>query len=308
VSIAAIVAVAVLAVSVFTLIYLLLAYKPEAQVTGDIFLQMQKSDSAITASTVGMADRMLSFSVREKVAAKLSVAGVRIRPAEWLVLQFSVALILGVSGALLLSIGWGVAGFLLGPLVLHLWLSLKVSQVRRKFEETLADTLQLVAGSLRSGLSLAASLGVVANEGRGPIQSEISRVLSKARLGIPVEDALDEVAERMKSQDFSWVALSVRIQKEVGGNLAEVLTTTAETIRERAYLHRQVRSLSAEGRLSAYILFALPLLVGAWMVATRYDYISVMWTTKIGSAMSVVTAVLMIVGLFWMKKTAKVEV
>jgi len=308
VSIAAIVAVAVLAVSVFTVIYLLLAFKPEAQVTGDIFLQMQKSDSAITASTVGIADRMLSFSVREKVAAKLSVAGVRIRPAEWLVLQFSVALILGVTGALFLSIGWGVAGFLLGPLVLHLWLSLKVGQVRKKFEETLADTLQLVAGSLRSGLSLAASLGVVANEGRGPIQSEISRVLSKARLGIPVEDALDEVAERMRSQDFSWVALSVRIQKEVGGNLAEVLTTTAETIRERAFLHRQVRSLSAEGRLSAYILFALPLLVGAWMVTTRYDYISVMWTTKIGSAMSLATAVLMIVGLFWMKKTANVEV
>ena len=307
-SIAAIVAVAVLAVSVFTVIYLLLAFKPEAQVTGDIFLQMQKSDSAITASTVGIADRMLSFSVREKVAAKLSVAGVRIRPAEWLVLQFSVALILGVTGALFLSIGWGVAGFLLGPLVLHLWLSLKVGQVRKKFEETLADTLQLVAGSLRSGLSLAASLGVVANEGRGPIQSEISRVLSKARLGIPVEDALDEVAERMRSQDFSWVALSVRIQKEVGGNLAEVLTTTAETIRERAFLHRQVRSLSAEGRLSAYILFALPLLVGAWMVTTRYDYISVMWTTKIGSAMSLATAVLMIVGLFWMKKTANVEV
>jgi Flp pilus assembly protein TadB len=100
----------------------------------------------------------------------------------------------------------------------------------------------------------------------------------------------------------------VRIQKEVGGNLAAVLTTTAETIRERAFLYRQVRSLSAEGRLSAYILFALPLLVGAWLLATRYDYVSVMWTTKIGAAMSVVTAVLMIVGLFWMTKTAKVDV
>jgi tight adherence protein B len=308
VSSAAIVALAVLTVSVFTVAYLLLAYKPEVQVTGDIFLQMQRSDSAITASTVGMADRILSFSVREKAATRLSVAGVRIRPAEWLVFQSSVALIFGVFGTLFLSIIWGVAGFLLGPLVLHIWLSLKVGHVRKKFEETLADTLQLVAGSLRSGLSLAASLGVVANEGHGPIQSEMSRILSKARLGIPVEAALDEVAERMKSQDFSWVALAVRIQKEVGGNLAEVLTTTAETIRERAFLHRQVRSLSAEGRLSAYILFALPLLVGAWLVATRYDYVSVMWTTKIGAAMSVVTAVLMVVGLFWMTKTAKVDV
>jgi tight adherence protein B len=308
VSTAAIVAVAVLVICLFTVTYLLLAHKPEAPVTGDVFLQMQKAESPITASTVGMADRLLSFSVRERVAMRLSVAGIRIRPAEWLVFQFSVALIAGVSGALFLSWGWGVAGLLLGPLLLQLWLTLKVSQARKKFEETLADTLQLVAGSLRSGLSLTASLGVVADEGRGPIQSEISRVLSKARLGIPIDDALDEVADRMRSQDFSWVALAVRIQKEVGGNLADVLTTTAETIRERAFLHRQVHALSAEGRLSAYILFALPLLVAAWTMVTQYDHFSVMWTTKIGVEMLVGTAVLMIVGLFWMKKTARVDV
>lgn len=303
------VAAAALSASVFLVVYSFLRKKPDKKITGDVFLQLQHtSDSAAAKATVGAIDRALSKTMRDKTAMKLSVAGLKFRPAEWLVLQIATCLVVGVLGMLMFDTFVGVLFSITGLVALRVWLSFRVSSNRKKFEEELADMLQLVSGSLRSGLSLAASLGVVAADGKGPIQTEINRVLSKSRLGIPLEDSFDEVAERMDSQDFSWVALAVRIQKEVGGSLADVLKSTSDTIRERAYLSRQVKALSAEGRLSAYILFALPIGMALWTILTRREFISVMWTTKFGLVLSSGTALLMCVGLFWMKKTVKVDV
>ena len=138
----------------------------------------------------------------------------------------------------------------MGYLLPKLWLRRKEKKRLKAFNQGLADTLQLMAGSLSAGLSLAQSVDTVVREGQEPIAGEFKRVLIETRLGVPLEDALDGIAERMGSKDFGWVVMAIRIQREVGGNLSELLTNVAATLRERDYLRRQVQTMSAEGKLS----------------------------------------------------------
>jgi tight adherence protein B len=141
-----------------------------------------------------------------------------------------------------------------------------------------------------------------------PVATELGRAQAETRLGTELPDALDRVAHRMNSTTMSWTVMAMRIQSEVGGNLAETLRTTAKTLRERESLHRQVRALSAEGRLSAYILIALPILLFLYVYVVNRDYISLLWTNPIGIFLSVATVAMMAIGVVWMRKVVQVEV
>ena len=187
---------------------------------------------------------------------------------------------------------------------------LKVKAARRcaAFADQLPDMLQLIASSLRSGFSLAQALDGVVREGAQPAASEFARALTEARLGLELEDALDQMADRMKSQDLEMVVMAVRISRDVGGNLAEVLLTTMRTMRDRAQLKRQIRALSAEGRLSAYILIALPILVAGGFALARPDYLRPLYTVPAGVAMLVVAVLGVVIGSWWMSRIVKVEV
>jgi tight adherence protein B len=140
------------------------------------------------------------------------------------------------------------------------------------------------------------------------MSTEFNRALIENRLGVPLEEALDGVADRMGSQDFRWVVMAIRIQREVGGNLSEILATVAATLRERDRLRRQVRVLSAEGRLSAWILGAMPPVFAAYLLMTRPGYVRPLFHDSLGIAMLLVAVGLMIVGVFWLRKVVKVEV
>jgi Flp pilus assembly protein TadB len=199
-------------------------------------------------------------------------------------------------------------GVLAGWLAMHLYVSHKIGRRRAAFSEQLPDVLQLIAGSLQSGFSLPQSLDAVVRENTQPAAAEFSRALAEARIGADLEDALQRVADRMDSTDLLWAVMAIRIQREVGGNLAEVLLTTMGTMRERAFLRRQVKALSAEGRLSAYILIALPLLVGAWFFYSDPKYMRLLYTTVPGLIMFVGSAVLIVLGAFWMRKLINIEV
>jgi tight adherence protein B len=133
-------------------------------------------------------------------------------------------------------------------------------------------------------------------------------VIVESRLGVGLEDALEGVAERMQSVDFKWVVMAIRIQREVGGNLAELLNTVAATLREREYLRRHVKALSAEGRLSAWILGGLPPVFLLYLTLSKPSYVHVLYTTLVGGIMLAVMTVLLIVGIVWMNKVAKVDV
>ena len=268
-------------------------------------------NSQVARSAVELAGRVVQTRDFEgELSRRLESAGVPMRPAEWMLIHIGVAL--GLSFLLLLISGGAIlptaVGLVLGLAAPWLYLSFKESRRTSAFLGQLPETLQLVAGSLSAGYAIAQAIDTVVREGQQPITGEFNRALIEARLGVPIEDALDGVAARMRSKDFAWVVMAVRIQREVGGNLAELLTTVATTLRERERLRRQVKVLSAEGRLSAWILGLLPPVFALYLLLVRPAYLRPLVTDPLGWLMLSVGAILLAVGAGWMVKAVRVEV
>jgi tight adherence protein B len=266
---------------------------------------------SLKASATAFAQKAIRSGDREaRLSSKLDSAGLSLKPAEWVLAHAGVAVLAALlgfllsSGKILVTLVLFMAG-VLGP-----WAYLGIKRARRirTFNSQLGDTLQLISGALTAGLSLSQSIDTIMREGVEPIAGEFRRALVEAQLGIDIDDALDGVAERMESKDFGWVVMAVRIQRDVGGNLAELLLTVATTLREREFLRRQVRSLSAEGRLSALILCGLPPAFILYLALTRGDYLSPMFHTGLGWMMVAMAVVLMSIGTFWMSRVVKVEI
>jgi tight adherence protein B len=178
---------------------------------------------------------------------------------------------------------------------------------RKAFMGQLPDMLSLLAGTLRAGYSLMQGVEAVSQEVAEPMGLELRRVVTEARLGRPLEEALDGVAERMASPDFGWAVMAIRIQREVGGNLSELLLTVADTMVQRERLRRDVAALTAEGRMSAYILIALPVGLGAVMFAMNKEYTEKLLTTTMGNVLLGGAVVSATVGYFWMRKIINIK-
>jgi len=270
-----------------------------------------QTEGRAARTVLGWASSLLRSTKTERgLAERLDWAGITRSPAEWLLLTGCGCVVLaGVLTVLthnaLLSVP---AGVLAGWLATRGYVSHKIRRRRNAFSEQLPDVLQLIAGSLQSGFSLPQALDAVVREDTQPAAAEFSRALAEARIGADLEDALQRIADRMDSTDLRWTVMAIRIQRQVGGNLAEVLLTTMGTMRERAFLRRQVRALSAEGRLSAYILIALPILVGAWFFYSDPKYMRILYTTVPGLIMFVGSAALVVLGGFWMRRLIDIEV
>jgi tight adherence protein B len=198
-------------------------------------------------------------------------------------------------------------GLVAGWLAQHVYLGVRIGRRRAAFGEQLPDVLQLIVGSLRSGFSLAQAVDAVVRDGTQPAAGEFSRALAETRIGVDLEDGLNHVADRMECGDLHWVVMATRIQREVGGNLAEVLKNTVDTMRERAQTRRHVRALSAEGRLSGFIIVGLPIVLGAWLTLSKPQYMSPLFTTPIGVMLVAGGAGLIVVGAFWIRALIKVE-
>ncbi|HEX9066281.1 MAG TPA: type II secretion system F family protein [Streptosporangiaceae bacterium] len=274
-------------------------------------LAVEDSSGKLAGRAVGLMSRLLQHGDTEpRLARRLDHAGLGRPPAEWALL--GVCVCAGLAAFFTIAFGnaaFGViAGALTGWVTMRLVLSVKISRRRAAFDEQLPTVLQLVAGSLQTGLSLSQALDSVVREDTPPASGEFARALAEARLGVDLDVALDGVADRLNSADLRWVIMAIRIQRETGGNLAEVLRNTVATMRERAYLRRQVRSLSAEGRLSAYVLLALPFAVGGWLLYSNPSYMHPLFSTAFGLIMLAVASVLVVIGAFWMRNLINVEV
>jgi tight adherence protein B len=269
------------------------------------------SEVNIARAAVGLAEKVVANKdLEDRLARRLEAAAIPMKPAEWLLLHTGIAL--GIPLLLLLVSGGDMpltlVGLLIGAAGPYVYLIFKQSKRKQKFEESLAPTLQLFAGSLAAGHSLPQAVDTVAQEASEPMASELRRAVAEARLAVTIEDALDHVAERTGSKDFAWVAMAVRIQRNVGGNLAELLTTVAATLRERERLRRHVRVLSAEGRLSAIILGALPILFAFYLFVVRREYLMKLFTDPLGVAMVIAGSVIFVVSILVMVRLVKVEV
>lgn len=236
--------------------------------------------------------------------AQLELAGVALRPGEFLVFVACSMVAAAVMGLLL---GGLLAGLLLAVVVaigFRLGLSFKASGRQRRFHEQLPDTLQLLASSLRAGYGLLQAVDAVAREAESPTRDEFRRVVVEARLGRDLSGSLHAAAARVGGEDFEWVVLAIDVHREVGGDLAEVLDNVCHTIRERNQLRRQVRALTAEGRVSAYILVALPFCVAGLLSFVNPGYVSLL-LHGFGVVLVGICVVLMVIGSLWLKKLCK---
>ncbi len=188
-----------------------------------------------------------------------------------------------------------------------LFINFKVSAKIKKFNEQLPDTLQLVEGALKAGYSLNQSLSMVINETKPPISEEFKTTLNEIRMGQTEKAALENMAKRIHSELFDWVVLAINIQRDVGGNLAEIMDIIANTIRDKEKVMRQIKSLTAEGKLSAYILIGLPIIVGIALSVLNRSYINVLFTTTIGFMLLFLAGFLMIIGVVWIMRIIKID-
>jgi Flp pilus assembly protein TadB len=245
---------------------------------------------------------------RPELAERLERAGLRMRPEEWSALVLFVAVAAACLGAFALGIVGCIAGAALGWLGCRIFRQVRTSRRCRAFEAQLADALHLLASSLRAGLALNSAIATLVREGLEPVSSEFGRAVHEVRLGTTLEDALDGIVRRTDSADMALVVVALRTAREVGGNLAEVLQTTAATMRERAEVRGQIRTLSAEGRFSAKVLVALPLLMGAYLLAFKRTYLAPLYTTGTGILLLVAGGVLLVLGSVWLSRLTKIEV
>ena len=206
----------------------------------------------------------------------------------------------GIAGGLMLA--------LLGLAVPIGAVSVKAGRRRSAFERQLPDALTLLAGTLRAGYSIGQAITAVSEDVPDPLGGELRRAMSEAQLGRPIEDALTGVAERLTSRDFAWTVLAISIQREVGGNLSELLDTVATTMVERERLRREVKGLTAEGRMSAIVLGALPLGMMAFMYVSNPGYLDPLLETTLGKVLLGYSVVSMLIGFAWMKKIITIEV
>jgi tight adherence protein B len=201
-----------------------------------------------------------------------------------------------------------ILGLVLGYFLPAAILRFLATRRTKKFEAQLPDVLTLVASSLSTGFSLPQALDAVAKDAAQPAAKEFARALAETRIGSDISDALERMSERMQSENMRWTTMAIRIQREVGGNLADTLRTTAKTLREREELGRHVRALSAEGKLSAYILVALPIGIFLYEYQVNRSYIELLWTRSLGWIMIGMGLTSLTVGIFWMRKTVQVKV
>lgn len=243
-----------------------------------------------------------------RLDAKLDHADLKLRAQEAVLFSAGGMLVVGLVTLLLAGPLVALAALLVAALVPFALLSGIGSRRRKAFTQQLPDTLQLLASSLRAGYSLLQGLDAVAQEVSDPTGRELRRVVLETRLGRDMEEALEDLSARMQSKDFDWVVMAIRIQREVGGNLAELLMSVADTMISRERLRREVSALTAEGRLSAIIVGALPLVIGVVIAVLNPGYINVLFTTSLGKMMLLAATVLTLFGFFWMKKTIEIDV
>jgi len=247
--------------------------------------------------------------ILEQLEADLERANLPLRAAEALFF----ALVGGVLAAILVflltkSILMALVVLVVAALLPKAVINFRIGRRTKAFEQQLPDMLDLLAGTLRAGYSIGQGIEAVSREIGEPMSRELQRVVNEHRLGRSLEESLEGVAERMQSDDFAWAVMAIRIQREVGGNLAELLLTVSNTMTQRERLRRDVASLTAEGKMSAMVLGLMPFILGMVMFVINKQYVMALLTPGLGYMMLGGALVSMVIGFIWMKKMITVEV
>jgi tight adherence protein B len=235
--------------------------------------------SSLVENTIGVAGRLIDqVDAEGSFLTLLERSRLPVRPGEFALLVLSFAVIVGCLVTAVTASAWfGIAAAVATPFVAIAYLKRRIAGRRRKFEEGFPDALTLIASSLSAGHTFLRSIQMMCEEADGPIAEEFGRVVQETRLGDPLVDSLERMAKRVDVRDVDWVVQAIRIQQTVGGKLAELLHTLADFIRAREEIRREVLVLTAEGRISAYVLGALPIFLAGFVQISNPGYLDPMF-------------------------------
>jgi tight adherence protein B len=281
----------------------------ERDVRVEALTESKTSHSALVEGTVGLAGKVVErFDDKGAFRTALERARIPLRPGEYVVITaaatFAVAgFLYVVTNALFVAIVTAIIGPMVGAAVLKR----RVGSRRKAFEQQLPDALTLIASSLSAGHTFLRAIQMMCEESEPPLSEEFARVVSETRLGDPVVDALDRMAQRLEIRDLDWIVQAIRIQQQVGGRLADVLHTLADFIRAREEVRREVQVLTAEGRVSAYVLGALAPFIFLAVQVVNPEYMEPMFSGW-GLVTLGLTAGFMALGTFIIFRMVKIEV
>lgn len=270
--------------------------------------QLKMYGSSLKRMNEALKDKLSGID-QEKNEQMLKSAGASYSPEEYIMLRcFLTAIVGGGFYFLTNSIIFIIPGGIIGYLSPKLWLKRKIKLRIQKFNEGLPDMITTIVGSLRSGYSFSQALKTVAEECESPIKEEITLMLKEMNYGISMEEALYNLSGRMPSNDLEMLIQSVLIQRQVGGNLANVLDIIVKTIRDRNKIQRQVHTLTSQGRLSGKVIGLLPVALGGMIFLINPEYINALFSNAIGIGIISAGVISGVIGFVLIHKLTKIEV
>jgi tight adherence protein B len=243
------------------------------------------------------------------LARLIEQAGVQTSPGSVVVISIGLSACLGLVGLVFVrrveaSLVMAVLG-LFTPLV---FLRYKRGVRMKKFEEMFPEALDLLSRAIRAGHAFQTAMGMVADELRPPVGVEFKKSFEQQNFGLPLKEALNQLSERVPLMDVRFFVTAVQIQRETGGNLAEILDNLAHVVRERFKILRQVRTHTAHGRFTGYVLLALPAALAVVLSFISPEHIQALFTTRMGQTMVTGAVVMQTIGFFWIRQIIKIEV
>jgi tight adherence protein B len=276
------------------------------------FVGIAKEHAQGTAEPAGpkRSSRLATLAVparlRTRLAADFELARVSLSP-DGFILAVSAGTLLALVLLALISPPLVLLAILV-PVFAKAWVGAKVRKVRDAFGDQLPEMLQLIASALRTGHSFIGALNVAVDKAPEPIRRELAQVLTDDQIGISVDDSFRRIAARMGNHDMQQVALLAELQRTAGGNAAEVLDTVVETVRERTDVRRLARTLTAQGRISRWVLSVIPVVMAAFLTLVRPELMQPLYASGVGQTALVVSALMVVAGSFWMKKIVDIKV
>jgi tight adherence protein B len=255
-------------------------------------------------------DRFLGGTTRGTALGRwIEQSGVKTTISAIVLIAAGSAAVLGFAAMLLLKARWGfLVGAAVGAALPFVFLNMKRTKRTRAFEEGFPEALDLIARALKAGHAFVTGLKMVADEMPEPIGPEFRKTFDEQNFGLPLKDALENLTMRVPGLDVRFFATAVLIQRETGGNLSEILENLAHVVRERFKILRQVRVYTAHGRMTAYVLLALPAVLCIALAFINPDHMNLLFRERIGQMLLMVAVVMQAIGYFWIQQVIKIEV
>lgn len=270
-------------------------------------VEADERPSLQTRAVAALEGLLTRRSLWEGVEMRLRAADLNLRPGEFLLISLGLGLVGALVGAVfgaLASLLAAVIG-LLGPWAL---LAVRSQERKKQIGAALPDVLGTLSNALRAGFSLMQALDACTRQTKGALSQEFERMLAEMRVGVSIDDAMDHLVQRARSADLELMVTVIGIQRQVGGNLADILDRIQQTIRERVRLKGEVRALSAQGKMSALVVGGMPIALVAVMQVMSPTFLSPMWQPGPGRILLILAVILQVIGFVALRRIVRIEV